>query len=169
MRILQLQSQRRVRYCCSHTSSLWTLGLHSCRLWHHRRYVLLFSTILRSDSVKEWLAPSRVSTLCIGNSEMPSVRSVRSTGESRQVIYPPCRPDAKCLQNAFHQNLTQMRETARAFILSLPQGKGEYSRDFGDEQPQGPKSSGLRHYVGDDSSDVDDGLVMNQGHKGGRF
>jgi len=121
-----------------------------------------------SDLVKEWLALSPVSTSCIGNSEMPSVRSVRSTGESRYGLDFSSLPAADYLQNAFHQNLTQMRETARAFILSLPQGKGEYSRDFGDEQHQGPKSSGLRHYVGDDS-DADDGLVMNQGPKGGRF
>ncbi|KAG6820989.1 hypothetical protein H0H93_008618 [Arthromyces matolae] len=77
-------------------------------------------------------------------------------------------------QNAFHQNLLQMRETARASILSLP-GNGNsarstmYSRDgvFTDDaqapilQHAVPKASGLRHYLSDDaSSEYDDGLVM---------
>ncbi|KAG6907903.1 hypothetical protein DXG01_006958 [Tephrocybe rancida] len=68
-------------------------------------------------------------------------------------------------QNAFHQNLLQMRETARASILSLP-GNGNsarstmYSRDgaFTDDaqapilQHAVPKASGLRHYLADDGS-----------------
>ncbi|EFI28116.1 hypothetical protein CC1G_14143 [Coprinopsis cinerea okayama7 len=69
-------------------------------------------------------------------------------------------------QNAFHQNLMQMREAARASILSLPNGGSPrstlYGRELSDEshapmmQNAGPKSSGLRHYVGDDSSDFED-------------
>ncbi|TFK44656.1 hypothetical protein BDQ12DRAFT_673342 [Crucibulum laeve] len=87
-------------------------------------------------------------------------------------------------QNAFHQNLQQMRETARASILSLPNNNGGsarstmYSRENSDEmntpilQNAAPKSSGLRHYMGDDgSSDYDDGVVMQSGRKNndGRF
>ncbi|KAF9461321.1 hypothetical protein BDZ94DRAFT_1167869 [Collybia nuda] len=87
-------------------------------------------------------------------------------------------------QNAFHQNLLQMRETARASILSLP-GNGNsprstmYSRDgaFSDDahapiiQNAAPKASGLRHYLADDgSSEFDDGLMMQPGKKvDGRF
>ncbi|KAF8070223.1 hypothetical protein FPV67DRAFT_1668101 [Lyophyllum atratum] len=84
-------------------------------------------------------------------------------------------------QNAFHQNLLQMRETARASILSLP-GNGNsprstmYSRDgaYTDDAQApilanaAPKASGLRHYLADDgSSEFDDGLMMQgrQGHE----
>ncbi|KAH6910423.1 hypothetical protein BKA70DRAFT_1147442 [Coprinopsis sp. MPI-PUGE-AT-0042] len=72
-------------------------------------------------------------------------------------------------QNAFHQNLMQMREAARTSILSLPNGNSPRStiyggRELSDEsstpifQANGgtTKSSGLRNYVGDDSSDFDD-------------
>ncbi|KAJ7703290.1 hypothetical protein B0H17DRAFT_1042610 [Mycena rosella] len=74
-------------------------------------------------------------------------------------------------QNAFHQNLLQMRQTARASILSLP-GHGNsarstmYGRDGmpSDEAPilqhAAPKGSGLRHYMGDDSSEYDEGMMM---------
>jgi len=73
----------------------------------------------------------------------------------------------------------QMRETARASILSLPQnrgsGRGDYSRDGSDEsqsatlQSTGPKASGLRNYLADNgSADYDDSL-MAHGRKDGRF
>ncbi|KAJ7262266.1 hypothetical protein B0H12DRAFT_1105041 [Mycena haematopus] len=62
-------------------------------------------------------------------------------------------------QNAFHQNLLQMRQTARASILSLPTNGNSvrstiYGRDGmpSDEAPilqhAAPKGSGLRHYRG---------------------
>ncbi|KAF8161051.1 hypothetical protein B0H34DRAFT_699202 [Crassisporium funariophilum] len=76
-------------------------------------------------------------------------------------------------QNAFHQNLMQMRETARASILSLPNQRGYSARssDFSEDTPinqsAGPKSSGLRHYVADDgSSEFDDSLMMQPGNSG---
>jgi len=82
-------------------------------------------------------------------------------------------------QNAFHQNLLQMRQTARASILSLP-GNGNsarstvYSRDGmpSDEAPilqhAAPKGSGLRHYMADDSSD--EGMMMQPSQRDdGRF
>nr|GAT57624.1 predicted protein [Mycena chlorophos] len=69
-------------------------------------------------------------------------------------------------QNAFHQNLLQMRQ------VSLP-GNGAnsvrstmYSRDGlpSDEAPilqhAAPKGSGLRNYLADDSSEYDDGMMM---------
>jgi len=84
-------------------------------------------------------------------------------------------------QNAFHQNLLQMRQTARASILSLP-GNGNsvrstlYSRDGmpSDEAPilqhAAPKGSGLRHYMGDDSSEYDEGMMMQPSRRDdGRF
>jgi len=87
-------------------------------------------------------------------------------------------------QNAFHRNLLQMRETARASILSLP-GNGNsvrstmYSRDgtFSDDahtpilQNAAPKASGLRHYLSDDgSAEYDEGLMLQSGRKvEGRF
>ncbi|KAF5355048.1 hypothetical protein D9756_005241 [Leucocoprinus leucothites] len=69
-------------------------------------------------------------------------------------------------QNAFHQNLKNMRETARLSILSLNERSARstmYSRE--DTQPilQGnvQKTSGLRNYMArDDGSDYDDGVVM---------
>lgn len=83
------------------------------------------------------------------------------------------------VQNAFHQNLLQMRQTARASILSLP-GNGNsarstmYSRDGmpSDEAPilqhAAPKGSGLRHYMADDSSD--EGMMMQPSKRDdGRF
>ncbi|CAA7263190.1 unnamed protein product [Cyclocybe aegerita] len=76
-------------------------------------------------------------------------------------------------QNAFHQNLMQMRETARASIPSLNRG-GDYSRDDDSQTPilhsaETQKSSGLRHYMANnDSSDFDDGLEM-RGTKDNRF
>jgi len=75
-------------------------------------------------------------------------------------------------QNAFHQNLLQMRQSARASILSLP-GNGNsarstmYSRDgaLSDETPilqnaAAPPKSGLRNYLADDSSEYDEGMIM---------
>jgi len=74
-------------------------------------------------------------------------------------------------QNAFHQNLMQMRETARASILSMPNNNG--SRDLSDDQApltsSGHKSSGLRNYMDNDGSSEfeDGGLMMNgRGHEG---
>ena len=76
------------------------------------------------------------------------------------------------LQNAFHQNLLQMRETARASIRSLPGNTGSarstlYSRDgvMSEAAPilsnAAPKGSGLRHYLADDgSSEFEDGISM---------
>lgn len=91
-------------------------------------------------------------------------------------------------QNAFHQSLRQMRETARASILSLPGNGGNsarstmYSRDglSGDEsqapilQHAAPKASGLRHYLSEDGSseyDEPDAYIMHSTeHRGeGRF
>lgn len=72
-------------------------------------------------------------------------------------------------QNAFHQNLMQMREAARTSILSLPNGNSPRSTIYGGRELSDEsgipilgagsgttKSSGLRHYVADDSSDFDD-------------
>ncbi|KAF8200862.1 hypothetical protein BJ912DRAFT_947448 [Pholiota molesta] len=60
-------------------------------------------------------------------------------------------------QNAFHQNLMNMRETARESILSLPRNGG--SRDLSDES-QTPILQGTtsKH---DGSSDFDDGLMYS--------
>lgn len=59
-------------------------------------------------------------------------------------------------QNAFHQNLMQMRDAARASLMSLPNGSSPRSdyRDLPDDS-QPTKASGLRNYYGDDS-DYDD-------------
>ena len=72
-------------------------------------------------------------------------------------------------QNAFHQNLMQMREAARTSILSLPNNNSPRSTIYGKELSDESgtpilqtgvggttKSSGLRNYVGDDSSDFED-------------
>jgi hypothetical protein len=66
-------------------------------------------------------------------------------------------------QNAFHQNLMQMRETARASIQSLPnQGArgGDYGKGFPDESPSFQKTSGLRYVTDNGSSEFDDSLIM---------
>ncbi|KII92094.1 hypothetical protein PLICRDRAFT_27352 [Plicaturopsis crispa FD-325 SS-3] len=94
-------------------------------------------------------------------------------------------------QTAFRQNIMQMRETARASILSLPdRGSGAnsrrstlYSRDghasYDSSAPivqhAAGKGSGLRHYVGDgnDSGEFDEGIMMQPTqpaeHYGSRF
>jgi len=86
-------------------------------------------------------------------------------------------------QHAFHQNLMQMREAARAAIHSLPQGVSSarstlYSRDgaLSDEshtpmmQHPAAKASGLRHYLSDNNStEFDDGLIMQDRKIGNRF
>jgi type II secretory pathway pseudopilin PulG len=86
-------------------------------------------------------------------------------------------------QNAFHQNLQQMRETARASILSLPNNGGSarstmYSRDgVSDEmtapvlQNAAPKASGLRNYLGgDEGSEYEEGVTMQSSKRNdGRF
>lgn len=83
-------------------------------------------------------------------------------------------------QNAFHQNLLQMRETARASILSLPNNGNRdstYSRDANTSagtydsstpmmQHAQSKGSGLK-YMQDDNSEYDEGLVMRQSSGGG--
>lgn len=73
-------------------------------------------------------------------------------------------------QNAFHQNLQQMRETARASILSLPRNGDSGRNTIYDDSNvpilhhPAPKSSGLRHDLADDGSfEYDDGLVMKKG------
>lgn len=60
-------------------------------------------------------------------------------------------------QNAFHQNLMQMRDAARASIMSLP-NNGSPRSDFRElsDDSNIPKASGLRNYYGDDSSDFDE-------------
>ncbi|KAG9220804.1 hypothetical protein CCMSSC00406_0002596 [Pleurotus cornucopiae] len=88
-------------------------------------------------------------------------------------------------QNAFHQNLMQMRETARASIISPNQNgissarSTIYSRDgaLSDEsqapimQNAAPKaSSGLRNYLTEDnSSDYEDGMMMQTTDRKNRF
>jgi hypothetical protein len=86
-------------------------------------------------------------------------------------------------QNAFHQNLMNMRETARASILSLPNNGnnrdyGSLSRDPSDESHTPilhgnttQKSSGLRNYIDDGSSEFDDsGMYSSNPRKtDGRF
>ncbi|KAF8647165.1 hypothetical protein AX16_006995 [Volvariella volvacea WC 439] len=80
-------------------------------------------------------------------------------------------------QNAFHQNLLQMRETARNSILSATsERRNTYNRDNGSDDMQGhifsaPKASGLRNYYADDnSSEYDEGVMMQGGRKtDGRF
>eukprot|EP00919_Chromeraceae_sp_WS-2016_P066796 GHVR01158002.1.p1 GENE.GHVR01158002.1~~GHVR01158002.1.p1 ORF type:complete len:214 (+),score=11.66 GHVR01158002.1:286-927(+) len=79
-------------------------------------------------------------------------------------------------QNAFRQNIMQMRETARASILSLP-GQGNsnrstmYSRANSEEsaapilQHSVNKASGLRQHFSDEGSLYDEGIVM-QGTRG---
>ncbi|KAF8637061.1 hypothetical protein AX17_003082 [Amanita inopinata Kibby_2008] len=75
-------------------------------------------------------------------------------------------------QNTFHQNLLQMRETARASIRSLPGNAGSarstmYSRDAVSDMhapivqnASTPKGSGLRHYLADNgSSESEDGIT----------
>jgi len=55
-------------------------------------------------------------------------------------------------QNAFHKNLMQMREAARASLLDLHNGghSGQESPRSDYKDLDGPKSSGLRNYYGDD-------------------
>jgi heme/copper-type cytochrome/quinol oxidase subunit 2 len=79
-----------------------------------------------------------------------------------------------CGQNAFHQSLLQMRQTARASILSLPgNGNSGHNSMYADEQPilqhAAPKGSGLRHYVGDDSSEYDEGMMQHTKQHDNRF
>ncbi|KAK2467751.1 hypothetical protein APHAL10511_000046 [Amanita phalloides] len=85
-------------------------------------------------------------------------------------------------QNAFHQNLLQMRETARASIRSLPGNTSSarstlYSRDGAMSEAHAPilvnaapKGSGLRHYLADDgSSEFEDGMTMQPTKINGQF
>ncbi|KAF8622358.1 hypothetical protein AX15_007089 [Amanita polypyramis BW_CC] len=85
-------------------------------------------------------------------------------------------------QNAFHQNLLQMRETARASIRSLPGNTSSarstlYSRDGALSEAHAPilanaapKGSGLRHYLADDgSSEFEDGMVTQPTKINGPF
>jgi len=78
-------------------------------------------------------------------------------------------------QNAFHQNIRQMRDVARASILSLPRNNQSprstyrYSKEGSEEsqtpiiQHAAPKASGLRHHLADDGSydALDDSLLMD--------
>ncbi|KAF7321353.1 Smr domain-containing protein [Mycena kentingensis (nom. inval.)] len=62
-------------------------------------------------------------------------------------------------QNAFHQNLLQMRQ------VSIPGNGGNSARSTMYEdapimQHAATKSSGLRNYMNDDGSDYDDGMMM---------
>ncbi|RXW25619.1 hypothetical protein EST38_g248 [Candolleomyces aberdarensis] len=62
-------------------------------------------------------------------------------------------------QNTFHQNLMQMRDAARASIMSLPNGSSPRS-DFRElDDNNGLKGSGLRNYYGDDSDNESDRKV----------
>ena len=92
-------------------------------------------------------------------------------------------------QNAFRQNIMQMQETARHSLMSYtpgggsPRGSTLYGRDGGiqSEDSGAPmlhpttKSSGLRYYVSDDASQIDDrsdeDLMMRRRdpHDGNRF
>ncbi|KAJ7614433.1 hypothetical protein FB45DRAFT_1110154 [Roridomyces roridus] len=70
-------------------------------------------------------------------------------------------------QNAFHQNLQQIRETAHASSLSLSSARSTmYSRAgmHSDEIPMlqhaAPRASGLRHYMNDDSTDELGALIQ---------
>jgi len=76
-------------------------------------------------------------------------------------------------QNAFHENIRQMRETARASILSLPTQDGNASPRstiYGDQEQNAPilqhaakQSSGLRHHLSEDgSTEFDEGLLMQR-------
>lgn len=67
------------------------------------------------------------------------------------------------IQNAFHQNLMQMRETARASLLSLPNPGPRGEGDLLDESHSVQKTSGLRQYVPDDgNSEFDDSLIQGR-------
>ncbi|KAI0063657.1 hypothetical protein BV25DRAFT_402475 [Artomyces pyxidatus] len=72
-------------------------------------------------------------------------------------------------QNAFRQNIMQMHESARASVLLSPNGASRRSTLFGvnsedSQMPMlanaAPKGSGLRYYVGEDSSGSTEQLVM---------
>ncbi|KIK67102.1 hypothetical protein GYMLUDRAFT_850632 [Collybiopsis luxurians FD-317 M1] len=77
-------------------------------------------------------------------------------------------------QNAFHQNLSQMREAARTSIMSLPAGRSTQSTFYGgnnsDEshmpmmQSTGHRTSTLRNHFEDDgnSEEYDDSIVNMQ-------
>ncbi|KAF5389484.1 hypothetical protein D9757_004301 [Collybiopsis confluens] len=66
-------------------------------------------------------------------------------------------------QNTFHQNLSQMREAARASIMSLPANNSDESH-MPMVQSTGHGSSGLRHHFEDDNNmeDYDDSIVNMQ-------
>lgn len=78
------------------------------------------------------------------------------------------------IQSKFHQNLKNMRETARMSILSLNDRSARstmYGRESDSQSPMlrdsAPKASGLRHYLArDDGSDYDDGVVMQPSSRG---
>jgi hypothetical protein len=73
-------------------------------------------------------------------------------------------------QNAFHQNLSQMREAARTSIMSLPVGHSARSTMYGGNNSDdshtpmlslGPGASGLRNQYADDE-DYNESLIMKQ-------
>ncbi|KAH8994002.1 hypothetical protein EDB92DRAFT_1934423 [Lactarius akahatsu] len=67
-------------------------------------------------------------------------------------------------QNAFRQNILQMHETARNSIFTTPGSVSRRSALFGyyDRGRQCPNSSGLRHYVGEDSGSYEGGSDNEQ-------
>lgn len=104
------------------------------------------------------------------------------TGVNRQaqyiiVFYRITSSQAYDPQNAFHQNLSQMREAARSSILSIP-GIGSSTRStlYGGNNSDDshapmmpnalgqPRTSRLRNHVKDDgnSEDDDESLIMQQ-------
>lgn len=124
-------------------------------------------------------------SLHIADNVIKNERSAYNTGANRYAL--PCKlkgiTNQNSPQNAFHQNIMQMRETARASVLSLP-GNGAnsarstiYSRDGYSDDSQAlmqhtpPKSSGLRNYLPDDSAEYEDGEMMrhSEDRKDGRF
>lgn len=88
-----------------------------------------------------------------------------------------------CLQNAFRQNIMNMRQSARDSILSLPRNGSNrstmYSHDGTEEGSQSPnignihaatKASGLRQqYYDDNSTEYDDGMPAGGQGQDGRF
>jgi hypothetical protein len=63
-------------------------------------------------------------------------------------------------QNAFHQNLMQMRETARASILSLPNQGVRDMGEISDDSHSFQKTSGLRYVPDNASSEFDHSLIV---------
>lgn len=105
--------------------------------------------------------------------------AVFSIGESKCVhcvaVASYVHPSPRTFQNAFHQNLLQMKDSARASIFAMPAGASArstlYSRDgHSDEshtpilQAAAPKGSSLRYTMDDDNSINDEGVMLRGGH-----